>query len=250
MNTTIHTSKKKKRKVSARFAACAAGGALAVGSIIWGFSGPPSYNASAEQIVAELSPENIEQLKQIPPEQRHQMLESYGKTLGTEIASNFRNGPGRERAQREDKIRETLRSLDETDQQAFRNGMRQTMRQNFETQMSERISNFFKASPEEQERMLQEDIERMQKRRAEMEARRAEAEKNKAATGTEDKKPGEGRSGPPRNSSRENRENHMRDRLADSTPEERAQHQEYFRRLREKMNSQGATPPPPPAPAK
>lgn len=213
---------------------------------VWAFGGPKTYVATPEQITAQLSPDNLEQLKQMPPEQRQKMLADYGRIMASEMSANFMGrGPRGEGQQDGNRIRETLRGLDEADQRAFRSGMGQGMEQ----AMNQRLATFFNSTPEEQEKMLQEDIDRMQRMRGERENRRPEGGERTAQAGGENANRGAGnREGggerPARAApSREQRESWMRNRLSDSSPMERAQQQEYFRRLREKMAASGVTPP-------
>lgn len=245
---TIKTSSKRGTRNAAldklKFPALGAAALVALVWLgVWAFGSPKSYVATPEQITAQLSPENLEQLKQMPPEQRQKMLEDYGRIMASEMSANFMGrGPRAEGQQDSNRVRETLRGLDEADQRAFRNGMGQGM----ELAMDQRLANFFNSTPEEQERLLQDDIDRMQRMRSERENRRPEGGERTAQAGGENANRGgenRGERGPRTEPTRDQRESRMRGRLSESTPEGRAQRQEYFRRLQEKMAASGITPP-------
>ena len=193
----------------------------------------------AREVVA--SPEALSELSEA---ERHRRLRSAGQAFGAEFGARARfAGPpspaeGRERGR---KMREMMEKLPEADRAAFRSGMeaeRQRQMQARQKEMNAKIAAFFAAPAAEQERLLDEEVARMEERRQQMEKFRAQMEKERAKSGQA------GNAGAPRGGpggrpqpTREQREQWMRRGLDNSTPAERAQREEYFRRVRERAQA-------------
>lgn len=218
---------KKKRKLKKNktlIIALLGAGAVCAGVVSWAGSGGAPV-VTAEEAKVAMSEENVEDLLELPEKERQQKLRSYA----TALATNRNTPPSREERE---KMRKVMQKLSPEDRRAFGQGMRKAFRE----RMDNKIAAFFKASAEEQERMLEEEVERMRKFH----------EQRKKGRGPEGEKPPNDGKGPKdgkdkgrrrHKPTREQRENRMRDRLNDHSPTERAQHQEYFRRMREKMES-------------
>jgi len=208
------------------------------------FVNPPEETMTAEEARTTLN--DVDNLLKLPEKKRQRKLQAAGRAFSAEFGRNFRRAEGRPPDHRRgQQMRERMAKLSEADRAAFRKGMdegRQRQMLLHQKEMQQKITKFFAASPAEQERILDQDIAEMEKRRAEWEKRRAEHEKNapKGDNGNargNNAHPGErgpGGDRPRHTPSKEQRENRMRGHLDNSSPTERAQRDEYFRRLRER----------------
>ncbi|MCX8083031.1 MAG: hypothetical protein N3D17_06535 [bacterium] len=140
-----------------------------------------------------------------------------------------------------------------------RENFRESRRMIAEAQMQKTIDEFFSIPPEKQNEFLDKQIDEMEKRMQEFRERFGERAGRfpQGSAGAEGERPrqggerGEGVSsgnqpqqgevrGPGRrNISPDERLQRMRNRLSETTPEERAKRREYFRRLRERMRERG-----------
>lgn len=233
----------------------AAGAAALLGAAGWAcFAGggkektPVITIEEAREVVAA-----PEELSKLPEAERHRRLRAAGQAFGAEFGSRARfAGPpppppaeGRERGR---KMRETMEKLSEADRAAFRSGMEAERRRQMQARQKEmdaKISAFFAAPAAEQERLLDEEVARMEEGRQQMEKFRAQMEKERAKSGKAGAGGPGGRGGPggpggPNGRpqpTREQREQWMRRGLDNSTPAERAQREEYFRRVRERAEA-------------
>ena len=114
--------------------------------------------------------------------------------------------------------------------------MRQQMRKIMEYQMEQRLNAFFAASEAEQNRMLDEDINRMKKMRAEMNQRRAERQKrqqnNSGSNG------GNGNNETKRPERPKMDEQSRRDIEASMSPATRAKMRVYMEKMRQREQQQ------------
>lgn len=215
---------------------------LAVACVLagWGFAGPS--RPTAEQAKATLtSEEGLAQLQALPPEERKAKLAAYGRAISTDI------GPGREGERRRppenDPLRQNLEKLSPEDREAFRRGMFDNMRAQRQKQEDEKIQAFFKATPEEQQKLLAEEIAKQQQRQQERQNRPRPEQSAANPQAGKDGKPGDAGNAKPGDNNRprgnwasvpkEKREDHMRERLDSSDPDTRALRTEYYNRLRE-----------------
>jgi len=223
-----------KNKKNAIYAMLGVTGFAAVVLVTFSALSSDSVSVTADEAKEVLREENIEVLASMPEEQRHKKLKAYAKALAEEHMKNRQEGenppePPKDGKRPEPPFRQTMSKLSDDDRKAFRQGMREA----FHERMKARVDAFFAATAEEQEKMLDEDIARMKERRRPPEAKTSSDAKDSGKEGDK----GKGPDGPRRRPSREAMENHMRERLKDQTPAERAKMQEYFRRLIERRNS-------------
>jgi hypothetical protein len=140
---------------------------------------------------------------------------------------------------RRDKMREFWERKDLTDEQREKIG--DNLRQVMEEEQDTRINDYFSASPEDREKILDKQIDEMEQRRKEFEARRAEEEKKERTE--EDEK------------EREKRREEWRKRAANQTPAQRqaategrnpdksAKRMEYMAAMQKRMAARGIQPP-------
>lgn len=150
--------------------------------------------------------------------------------------------------------REIMRQLTEEERDNFRKSRRMIA----EARMQKTIDEFFSLPPEKQNEFLDKQIDEMERRRAEFRQRFGERQGG-FPQGFQGERPsrdgerredffsgsqqapqqGEGRVPGRRNISPDARLQRMRNRLSETTPEERAKRREYFRRLRQRMMERG-----------
>jgi len=172
---------------------------------------------------AQLSPDEFKEALQgdpfagLSPEERAKRLEDMGRLM-----------PDMDREQRrkvfrDGSVRGSLSDLSPEERRKLLASNRESQRDRRREEMQKRINDFFEASAEEQERILQEFLDRMQHRR-----RRPPGSENtnrsqrQRSTRTE-----------------EQHQDRLRNMLDDTEPEDRAKTTEFFRRLSEMAEEQG-----------
>lgn len=224
--STRPVDRKRKKKI-----AIAVLSGLAIACLAWGFSGSKPQKATAEEAKTALKEENLDDLLKLPAEERKKKLTAYGQALSADMprmepgqrpprpGAGGPGGPGGPGGE----MRQIMDKLSPEDREAFRRGFEANMRKHFMAEMSKKVDAFFKATPEEQEKLLDDEVARFKERE--------EERKKDDANGDKDRR------GPPQNESKEKREEHMRNFLDSTSSENRAQMQEYFSRVRAKMEA-------------
>ena len=174
----------------------------------------PLPAATPDYIKASLS---AKPLSEMTDEQRAQHL----STLGAQIAQV--TPETRREFMRDPAIRESMSTLTREERRTLSQPMHEGRRNEMRERMQQRIKEFFEATPEDQTRILDEWLDRMTERRKRWEQRRNE---------NPDRAPRQRRSRP--EPSEEQRMERLRTMVDNTTPDERAQFQEYFRRLQER----------------
>ncbi len=138
-----------------------------------------------------------------------------------------------------EQMRGKMDSLSESSRRlAWQNG-----RQVFERRELSRMGQILAMKPPERVRALDEEINRMEKRRAEWQQRASQVQNGEQRNGQ--RGPQNGNSGGARsrgNPSDEQRISRMRNRLDRSTPEQRAMRSEYIRLMNERRTQRGLPP--------
>lgn len=135
--------------------------------------------------------------------------------------------PDAERDQLRDQFRQRLASLSDDQRRAVFAAGREQWQQRSEQRMDE----FFAMSRPDQQKRLDESINRMLERRNQPNQNQAAANRN-----------GRGDRGGGRNMTEAQRDARAKQRLDRSTPKERAQRAEYRRRLQERLQQRGINP--------
>ena len=221
----------------------AAGILLATGGIWGGILLLTPATPTADQAKAVLTTdEGLAELQALAPAERKARLTAYGKAISTDIGPGREGERGPRRPREDDPMRKNLEKLSPEDRSAFFQARGESFRAQREKQEDDKIRAFFKASPEEQAKLLAEDLARQKQREEERSKRQPPASAGTPTPAANGHKPG---NNPPRNNwanvSRDKREERMRDRLDSTDPEMRALRSVYFTRLREAAKHAGTT---------
>lgn len=155
-----------------------------------------------------------------------------------------KDAPMADRMKAMDDFREQMRREDLSEEERRKLG--ESMRRFWESEMQERVTEYFEADPEEREHILDKHIDEMEEFRKAMEDRRREAEEKAKAEGKSEEEQEE-----EREKERERWRDRMRsrsreERKADSetrNPNEMAQRMAYFSAMRKQMEKRGIQPP-------
>lgn len=155
-----------------------------------------------------------------------------------------KDAPMADRMKAMDDFREQMRREDLSEEERRKLG--ESMRRFWESEMQERVNEYFEADPEEREHILDKHIDEMEEFRKAMEDRRREAEEKAKAEGKSEEEQEE-----EREKERERWRDRMRsrsreERKADSetrNPNEMAQRMAYFSAMRKQMEKRGIQPP-------
>jgi hypothetical protein len=195
--------------------------ALVVAGGVWGFVAllPNKPEAPAKPITKEELKANLsaDALKALSAEERKKKMAELGNRIAVSDREEMRG------MRRDEEYRKIRENLSEEERRELRRNSRGGRREEYR----KRIKEFFAKTPEEQNKQLDETLDRMQEWRKRREERRAEREA--AGENTERRERRERR---PRTD--EDRTNRMKRTLERTEPEDRAQFQEYFRRLNER----------------
>ncbi|MBN2711888.1 MAG: hypothetical protein JXR97_05550 [Planctomycetes bacterium] len=192
---------------------------------------------------------DFEAISKMPEEKRKKVLEYYGRTSTQRRRDDSRDrsssnqlseAEAKQRAEEWRKRREEMEKLSEED----RHVMRAAAMEVHQAEMNKQMKEFFALTPEEQTKKLDERIDRMVEMQKEREKRMAERKAQEATNANAQGGSNSGREGggrPARSSDPDKRTEHFRNRLDESTPEERAMRTAYFMALQKRAKERGVT---------
>ncbi len=174
----------------------------------------------------------------ITPPPMPETAEQAVKTMGS---ARFERLPDYRKAEYATQARKLIQELPDEERREFRENMRndESLRRNFRqvgmTAMIDRARNFAKAAPEDRIKILDEEIDRRERRRTER--RRQRSDRGDARPGG-DRRQGR-RGGGDRQARRARMREHIQDRIQHGNPQTGALRGEYFRAMRARREQRG-----------